>query len=131
MAWRLSQREMEALLTQHGKARYSYFLTKTADQEKIWSLWHDGGWALAGGDQGRQLVPVWPHEKYAEACSNGPWADYEPKAIEMEAWLARWIPGMMRDARLVAVFPTPSDKGVAVEPAQLEADLRGKLAEYE
>ena len=131
MAWTPRPAEITALLSQPGPARYQYFLAKAADQETIWSLWQEEGWALAGDDQGRQLVPVWPHEKYAQACNARAWAGYEPKAIEMDAWLARWIPGMTRDGRLVAVFPTPNDRGVVVEPTQLEADLRAKLAEFD
>jgi hypothetical protein len=38
---------------------------------------------------------------------------------------------MEKDTRLVAVFPTPQDKGVAVEPRRFEADLREELSQYE
>ncbi|MFQ6048379.1 MAG: DUF2750 domain-containing protein [Phycisphaerae bacterium] len=49
---------------------------------------------LASDDAGRKLVPVWPHEKFAVVCANGIWAGYQAKAIDLDAWLERWIPGI-------------------------------------
>ncbi|HNU53182.1 MAG TPA: DUF2750 domain-containing protein [Verrucomicrobiota bacterium] len=111
--------------------RYEHWIKKVADQEEVWGLWQEGGWALAGDEAGRGLVPVWPHPRYAALCADGVWAGYRPKAIALDAWLDRWIRGMERDHRLVAVFPTPNDKGVPIEPRRLERDLRNELANYE
>ena len=111
--------------------RYEYWVKKVADQEEVWSLWQEDAWALAGDDAGRQFVPVWPHSRYAALCAQGAWAGYQPKAIDLNAWLDRWIPGMEQDQRLLAVFPTPKDKGVPMEPRRLEKDLRTELANYE
>src|SRR5215510_1212388 len=110
MSWVPNEKEIKAVLSLDAPKRYDYWIKKVADQDEVWSLLQDGGWALAGSDDGRQLVPVWPHLKYAALCANGAWAGYEPKAISLETWLNRWIPGMERDNRRVAVFPTPNDK---------------------
>jgi len=131
MAWMPTDKEIAAVLQLDGPKRYSYWVKKVADQQVVWSLWQADGWALAADDQGRQLVPVWPHEKFAELCARDVWAGYAPKAIEIEAWMERWIPGMQRDTILVAVFPTPNDRGVAVDPAKLGEDLQEELSNYE
>jgi hypothetical protein len=38
---------------------------------------------------------------------------------------------MMRDKRLVAVFQTPADTGVAVSPERLKEDLEAELSLFE
>jgi hypothetical protein len=87
-------------------------------------------WVLAGDDRGHELIPVWPYGAYAALCAVDAWEGCVPKPIELTGWMERWIPGMYRDGRLVAVFPAPGDRGVVVEPRRLAADLREELAGY-
>ena len=124
MAWVPRDEEITSVLLLDDPNRYRYCVKKAADEEQLWSLWQESGWALAGDDAGREVVPVWPHERFASMCANGLWAGCQPKAIDIRAWLGCWIPGMEKDARLVAVFPTPQRKGAVVEPRRFEADLR-------
>jgi hypothetical protein len=77
------------------------------------------------------MIPVWPHEKFAALCACDVWAGYVPKVIELDAWIERWIPGMMRDKRWVVVFPTPQNRGVAVDPTRISDDLQNELTNYE
>jgi len=130
MAWTPTDKEVAAVLQLDGTKRYSYLVKKIADEQIVWGLWQEGGWALASDDQGHELVPVWPHARFAALCTRDAWAGYVPKQIELEIWLDRWLPGMERDGRNVAVFPTPDDHGVAVEPKRLGSDLRKESANY-
>ncbi len=131
MSWTPSEKEVQAVLALEASKRYEHWIKKVADQQEVWSLWQEGGWALAGDDAGRQLVPVWPHSRYAALCAEGAWLGYQPKAITLDSWLDRWLPGMERDQRLVAVFPAPNDKEVTIEPRRLEQVLRTELSNYE
>jgi len=128
--WRLTEKEMEGVLSLPGSARYSHFIKKVADTEVICSLWDDG-WALADDEKGQSHVPVWPHAKYAELCATGVWQKYQPRAIPIGEWLSAWLPGIQKDRRLVAVFPTPKERGISVQPARMAFDLREELAKYE
>jgi len=130
MSWTPNETEIEAVLSLDAPKRYEHWIKRVADQEVVWSLWQERGWALASNGAGRQLVPVWPHSKYAALCAVGVWVDCQPKAITLDVWLARWIPGMERDQQLVAVFPTTKEKGVCVDPKRLETDLRNELENY-
>lgn len=114
-----------------GLTRYEYSIKKIADQECVWSLANDDGWALAGDDTGQECVPIWPHAEYATACAVDVWSGHEPKPIAFEAWLARWTPGMERDGRQIAVFPTTGQRGVVTPPGRFADDLRAELAKYE
>jgi hypothetical protein len=131
MSWTPATKEIESVLLLEGPKRYSHLIKKVADQEEIWSLWKEGTWALAEDDEEHELVPIWPHSKYASLCAIGVWEGYEPKSIALDAWLNRWIPGMGRDERLVAVFPTPKDSGVVTDSSRIERGLRDELAQYE
>lgn len=131
MSWTPNEKEIQAVVSLAAAKRYEYWIKKVADDEQVWSLGQKDGWALVGDDAGRELVPVWPHSKYAALCAKGIWDGYEPKVITLDDWLDRWVPGMERDGRLVAVFPTPDGNGAVVDPRRLEQDLRDELAKYE
>ena len=130
MSWTPTEKEIQAVVALPGPKRYEYWIKKVADQQQVWSLWQDG-WALSGDAAGHELVPVWPHPKYAALCATEQWANHVPKVIDLEAWLEHWIPGIEKDARLIAIFPVPTDKGTPVEPRRLESDLREELSQYE
>jgi len=129
MTWVLGDKEVAAVFALGTAQRYEYFVKKVVDEESLWSLWQDG-WVLAADASGRQLIPVWPHQKYAELCANGEWSGSAAKEIDLDAWMKRWLPGMAKDSRLVAVFPAPSDKGAVVDPNRLTTDLERELEKY-
>ena len=124
----MHNKEFESVLDLPDACRYAYFIKRVADWEEVWSLAADDGWALAGDDQGRECIPVWPHLRFASTCATEFWSGNEPRSIELSTWLGRWIPGMMRERRLVAVFPTPPNRGVVVSPERLKEDLEAELS---
>jgi hypothetical protein len=130
MSWEMHKKEFESVSSLPAGKRYSYFIKKVADFEEIWSLWSEGGWALAS-DNGHQLVPIWPHEQFALSCASKGWAGYEPKKIELTVWMSRWISGLIRDQRSVVVFPTIFEKGIVVSPERLREDLEAEISLYE
>lgn len=131
MTWHPTEKEMEAVLRLPGPQRYQHFVSKIVDAEEVWSLWKDEGWALSTISDGRETVPIWPHASYAQVCARDAWQGYLPKAISLDAWINRWGPGIEGDGRLVAVFPTPDDKGIVVDAKRLNEDLKSELEKYE
>jgi hypothetical protein len=113
-----------------GPGRYEYFIHKVADAEAVWSLGSAEGWVLVGDADGRECVPVWSHSRYAAAYARGDWAGTEPRSIELSDWMEKWLPGIERDGRLVAVFPVPSGGGVVVPAERLRGDLEEELDKY-
>src|SRR6266851_2270801 len=106
MSWIPNGKEIAGVLALDGPSRYKHWIKKVADEEHLWGLWLNG-WAVMADENGHELVPVWPHSKYAALCAKNAWAGYQPKSIPLDAWLDRWTPGAERDGWLVAVFPTP------------------------
>ena len=80
---------------------------------------------------GQECLPVWPHSDYASALAKGSWADCKPYKIELSYFLDKWIPGMIQDERKVAVFTTPNEKGIVLNPKTLSEDLSEEIQKYE
>jgi Protein of unknown function (DUF2750) len=131
MTWRMHDKEFESVLSLPGPRRYEYFVKRVADRGTLWSLGSDTGWALTSDDDGNEIVPVWPHERFAQAYASQEWQEKRPRSLELAEWMDKWLPGMMRDHRLVAVFPTPEGKGVVVTPERLRDDLEEELSRIE
>jgi Protein of unknown function (DUF2750) len=131
MSWRMHQKEFDAVGFLPAPDRYGYLIKKVADWKTLWGLKGKAGWALSGTDEGQELVPVWPHERFAQACATGSWAEYEPHSIDLSDWLENWTPRLLNDGRGVAVFVTSTSAGIAVSPNRLRTDLQDELSEYE
>ncbi len=131
MKQHISEQEFESLLSLSGAKRYSYFVKRVVDWEEIWSLCNQDGWVLGAGSDGRKVVPVWPHKCFAEVCVKGEWENTKPAVIELDVWKKRWVVGMIKDQHQVAVFPTPQNKGVVVDPGQLNSSLDTESEQYE
>src|SRR6476469_4373831 len=106
MSLHISEQQFASVVALPGAERYAHRIKRVADAEEIWSLRGPAGWVLAG-DAGREMVPVWPHLRYAAACAATEWAGAQPVAIPLDDWLAAWLPGLERDSRAGAAFPTP------------------------
>lgn len=131
--WEMHDKEFESVTALPPAERYSYTIKRVADWETLWSLAEKGQWALSGDDKGRELVPVWPHERFARACATGGWGGHEPQQIELPIWMERWIPGLQQENRLISVFPVFSERGrgAVVPPDQFREDLEAELELYE
>lgn len=126
MTYQLSQKEQEAVSRLSAEARLEHFIKRVADWEAVWSLRNAEGWVLSQTSPGQMAAPFWPHPSYATACALNEWADCEPQPIELRVFMERWLPGIAKDKRLLAVFPTPSSSGAIASP---ESVLQSLIAE--
>jgi len=131
MSYDANEHEVASVTSHSGPERFSYFLSKVTDWEEVWSLADDEGWALSADESGRQLVPIWPAKSFASACCVDEWARHTPRAISVADWIEKWTPGMTTDLRGVAVFPTPADSGIVMEPQELANAISEAMEEYE
>ena len=126
MSYEPNEFEVRNVLRLPGDQRYGYLLTKAVDWLELWSCRDDNGWAL-GSHDGRETIPVWPARAYAELCLTGAWAGAQAQSISLGDWVEKWLPGMIRDDRLVAIFPTPDGKTTVVGPRAFHADIQDQL----
>ncbi|WP_426070316.1 DUF2750 domain-containing protein [Janthinobacterium sp. DSP2-3-3] len=109
--------------------RHAYFVRKVADTQQVWGLYH-AGWATAQVD-GKVAIPFWPEAAFAQACAGGDWMDFRPRAIALDDFLTKWLPGMAGNDQLASVFAVPQGSASVVAPADLLADLREEVRQYE
>lgn len=127
---RIDDKKREAVLALPGPKRYSHFIKVAADQRRVWGLFSDG-WAMAGTDEGRHAFPLWPAAEYALSSALEEWEGYEPREIDLNTLFEVLLPRLREAGDLVAVFPTPLQKGVFPDLGVLEEDLRRELDRIE
>ncbi|MGK5056153.1 DUF2750 domain-containing protein [Janthinobacterium sp. LB2P49] len=109
--------------------RHAYFVRKVADTQEVWGLYHDG-WATAQAG-GKVAIPFWPEAAFAQACASDDWEHFQPRAIALDDFLNKWLPGMASNDQLASVFPVPQGSASIAAPADLLADLRDEVRHYE
>jgi hypothetical protein len=131
MTWILTDKEFAAVRALPASGRYEYLVKHAADEGRIWSLRGDDGWVIGADGHGRELHPVWPHERYAAAAIEGEWDGTRPEPIDIHEWLDKWLPGMVSARRLVAIFPSDQADDAAIDPVEFANDLREELDKLE
>jgi hypothetical protein len=109
--------------------RHAYFVRKVADTQVVWGLYL-AGWATAQA-HGHVVIPFWPEAAFAQACASGDWEHFLPRAIALEDFLTKWLPGMAGNDQLASVFPLSQGSASIAAPADLLADLRDEVRQYE
>lgn len=122
----LSPQQFKAVMAMSGRERYQYFVQQVVANGHVWSLANHEGWVALSAD-GHDCVPVWPSAEFAASWATGDWSDCEPRAVTLDVWLQRWVPGMEQDGSLVAVFPNLREEGVVVSPAEVQASLLAEM----
>ena len=125
----MNQHKTENLLKLPAEERVAYFVRKVVDLEKVWGL-ESEGWATAETSDGQVVIPFWPEKELAELCAVSEWKGYVPSEIALSIFTQKWLSGMEVDRILPAIFPTPNDKGVIVEPRQLKEMLASECDQY-
>lgn len=131
MTYEVNSSEYKSVISLDAPKRYSYFIKKVCDWEEIWLLRDEKGFVLLGNPDERECLPVWPAERYPRELCCGEWKGFYPVIINIRDWMDKWIPGLIKDGRLVAVFPTPSLDSINVEPKRLLGDLQCELNKIE
>ncbi len=125
----MNSKKIENILSMPINERYDYFIRKVAEFEELWGLYNDGWASLGGAD--KIVLPFWPEMEFAELCCTGQWQEYKPKAISVSDFMQKWIPGMIKDKRLINIFYTPdSVDSSLIEPQVLLKDLTDEMEKY-
>ena len=125
----ISEKELAAVLQLDGEKRYRHIIKGVADWEVGLGLWQDG-WALAEDNDGRIGFPVWPAREYAEVAGWDVFPGHEPAEVAVADLLDELRHNLRGKGYYFAVFPTPSGRGVYVEPDRLAEGLKEELRKY-
>jgi hypothetical protein len=86
---------------------------------------------MLGDENGHQCFPVWPAEAFAVQYCKESGPNLQPGPISLSDWMTKWLPGLERDERRVAVFPTTDNQDVVVDPAAMSGCLQASLGSIE
>ena len=106
--------------------RLEYFVTFTTRASQVWALANDEGWRTMQADD-RIALPVWPKQAIAAA---GAAEGEEARAISMQDFTEKWLPGMVTDGTQVAIFPL-GDEGIVVDAGELLEELEEELEDLD
>ena len=127
----MNQAQFDRVVSLLAHERYAHFISKVADWQQLWTLRSPDGFVMLGDDSDQQCIPIWPHPDYASALAKDSWSDCSPEELDLESFMSKWLPGMTKDNRMAAVFPTPEDRAILVDPQRLAEDLSAELEQYE
>ena len=96
----INQYEFKNVISLSAEKRYEYCIKRIADNEMVWSLHNNDGWALSFDDNCNEVIPIWPYKEFAQAYANGHWVHFDPTSIELTIWIEKWIPGIKRDVSI-------------------------------
>ncbi|RCS52979.1 DUF2750 domain-containing protein [Bremerella cremea] len=105
-----------------GPDRVQLFIRKVKESQELWGLYVDG-WAEEADGDGKKGLVVWPDEQHARLCAKDKWGQHSPKSIKLSSFKDRWVDKLVRMRLKVAVFPTPFDGPVFIEPTTLRSEL--------
>lgn len=126
----MNEKQIEAVTKLPAPKRYAHTIKTIADKERAWGLYSDG-WALFSTDDGKPVFPIWPEREYAALLAHADWAEFSPRAIEIDELLEEFLPGFKEGETLLGIFPTPEQRGVIPAITVFEEDLRTELSRYE
>jgi len=127
VSWELDDEERRLALALPAKERYSYFVQVLVDEGEAWGLRNDEGWVLGSDPERGDILPLWPHSAFAEACARGTWDDAKPAEIPLDDLLENLLPLLEEDRITVAAFPTPEGDSVLIKPEELGRDLHAEI----
>lgn len=120
----LRPEDINKLFKKPGEKRYDYFIKKVAENEEVYGLSDEEGWALLGDDEDADILPLFPAAELAESFRVAmDFEEYKVEALDV-AELMAWLDDLETDGMLVAVFPNLELNGAVVEAQHLKADLQ-------
>jgi hypothetical protein len=131
MSYSLNEKELESVLRLKGPVRYEYFVKRVADWDAAWGLRNSSGWETVADNEGREMLPLWPHERFAQLCATDVWGNSIPTQMDLEQLVDGWVPELCAAGRLIAVFPLPNGPGIPVTPDRLKSDILEERSRFE
>lgn len=124
----INSKEIENVLKCSKEKQYEYFIKKVVDNEELWLLRDEEGWASLGDDS-NEYLPLWPKKEFAEICISEEWNGYYAEAVDLEEFIDEWIDDLMRDnVRLTLMWYCGS--GIEIPLTSFKEDLEYEMENY-
>ncbi|MFM2480579.1 DUF2750 domain-containing protein [Celerinatantimonas sp. YJH-8] len=100
---------------QSSEVRYQLTVAAIRRTGMLWTLKDEQGCIMVASDE-ESCLPIFPDEAIAQAWATEEHAHCEPLAIDIAAFLGRWVPGMTQDGYHLAVGPSLDAESLVEHP---------------
>lgn len=131
-AYRITPKEIEAVLKLDAFERYQYAIKRFADSEQVWVLVDSEGYiAISAATEESDALAFWPMSEYASLCIGGSWEAYSPKSFTLEEFREEVEPIVTNNNALISIFPKVETGGFIVTLEEFWRDMNEELGWYE
>lgn len=104
---------------------YQRFIFEANEQEIVWNLQSDDGFAICESSQtdGILVMPFWSQEADAKIACVDDWSSYRPNPIRIDDFIDAWLHGLEEDNTMVGINWDSELVGVEIEPVIVIDDL--------
>lgn len=128
---RISQEEINALMSCSPDIRYKYTIKRIADTGTIWTLGVDERTFAIQQSRDELLLPIWSSKEYAIKFGSAFMEEYSCIPISLDYFEENIIDVICENNYLINVFPTRKDEiGKVVGLNRFSEDLSESLSEY-
>lgn len=130
---KLTDKEINALLSKSQDVRYSYSLKRIADNDCLWTLTAKEGNFLSIQSEGLNMFPVWPFKEYVEKYISALGIDenYMAIVLSLEKFADELVDSLCENGMAICVFPiSEKDKGKIISINTFAEDLAVELENY-
>lgn len=132
---KLTDKEINAILSKSQDVRYSYSLKRIADNDCLWILTTKAkaGHFIIIQEEGQSMLPIWPFQEYAENYISTLSKDDDYKTIELslEKFADELVDSLCENGMSICVFPvSDEDRGKIVGVNTFAEDLAVELENY-
>ncbi|MFC3885111.1 DUF2750 domain-containing protein [Bacillus songklensis] len=126
----LETREFQQFVKAPAKIRYEYFIQRVSKSQEVWIVLDQSNHIkMAGDEEDKILVPVWPFKEYAQCCLEEDMDDCKIIAIPLDQFMNEFLIAMKKEGILSSVFWNGFDTTI-IEVDQLLFDLKWQLSKY-
>ncbi|HFB65942.1 MAG TPA: DUF2750 domain-containing protein [Aeromonadales bacterium] len=112
-------------LSSNIKANYALFIDQVLENEEVWALRSDDGWAQCESEnyEDAAVIPFWSEQSYVKDFMAKNWQEYKVSKITLEDFFNDWLPGMDEDGILVGINWSEEYDDIEMEPLIVLDDL--------
>lgn len=130
---KLTDKEINAILSKSQDVRYSYSLKRIADNDCLWILTTKAGHFISIQEEGQGMLPLWPFQEYAENYISA--SDNEDGCtavrFSLEKFADELVDSLCKNGVSICVFPvSEEDRGKIVGLNTFAEDLAVELENY-
>ncbi|WP_110114638.1 DUF2750 domain-containing protein [Bacillus sp. CGMCC 1.16541] len=124
----LEQNEFQQFVMAPANARYDYFIQRVTKSQEVW-LVLDGNnqIMMAGDEENKKVIPVWPFKESAQSCLEEDMNDCKVISISLTQFMDDILLKMKKEGVLSSVFWNGLDTAI-IDVDQLLFDLEWELS---